>query len=70
MQVVREVVKMLKRLKEQEEARQEEDSDDNAEEDGSDQAVHDELDLEEGTQSFMGISGMCSFQHAMPVHFV
>lgn len=52
MQIVREVVKMLKRLKEQEEARHQEDSDDDAEEDGSDQAVHDDLDLEPGVSSW------------------
>ena len=38
---------MLKRLKEQEEARKQ-DGSDNSEEEDSDQAVHDDLDVEEG----------------------
>lgn len=42
---------MLKRLKEQEEARLQVDSDDEEERDGSDQAVHDDLDLEAGAES-------------------
>lgn len=41
---------MLKRLKEQEEARRQVDSDEDAERDGSDEAVHDDLDLEQGAQ--------------------
>eukprot|EP00892_Ulva_mutabilis_P009974 jgi/Ulvmu1/7349/UM036_0009.1 len=45
--VLREVLKMLKRLKEQEEARQQDGSDEDAEEDVSDQAVHNDLDLQE-----------------------
>lgn len=44
MQVIREVIRMLKRLKEQEEAKEQLDTDEDTDGDGSDQAVHDDLE--------------------------